>query len=554
MSEAAPSPPAPSSGVARAVLAAIGALYLAHCIATDFLVDDCFITFRYVRNWVDGLGPVFNPGERVEGYTNFLWTALLALVHAAWRSLDLVTAARALSYAAGLATLWLVGRMARERFGAGRLWWFAPLFLALHAPFVAWSTAGLETTLFTALVTGAIAAEPRTNAGGMRAWASPLLLALATMTRPDGIVFVAALLLWRALPRAGGAWPRSAMRPVVAFAALFALVYGPYWVWRWQYYGWPLPNTFYAKVGGGRAQLVRGCEYVVSFFRVYGAWLLVLAVAGLVRIQREPAGRLAFLAIAACVAYVIAVGGESLGFFRFLVPIAPLIALLAAAGLSHLSRRGARMGSGSRTKAAVAMGGLVVLLGSATLFASARPTLGPTLFPERHRKENAGAGLSFPGLGSDHSFRWFDNYFVARLAAAARWLDANAPADALVASSPAGSIGYHMRQPLLDMLGLNDEWIAHVEVPGMGRGRAGHEKGDGAYVLARRPRYVLLGNVAVFDHPLEPAEIESRCARLVSERQLFADPGFHRLYERKSVRLGDDGPFQWFTFYERRGP
>jgi hypothetical protein len=200
------------------------------------------------------------------------------------------------------------------------------------------------------------------------------------------------------------------------------------------------------------------------------------------------------------------------------------------------------------------MSGLVVLLGAATLLSSARPTLGPTLFPERHRKENSGAELSFPGLGSDHSFRWFDNYFVARLAAAARWLDANAPADALVASSPAGSIGYHMRQPLLDMLGLNDEWIAHVEVPGMGRGRAGHEKGDGAYVLARRPRYVLLGNVAVFDHPLEPAEIETRCARLVSERDLFADPGFHRLYERKAVRLGESGPFQWFTFYELRGP
>ena len=38
-----------------------------------FWIDDAFITFRYARNLADGLGPVFNPGEAVEGYTTFLW-------------------------------------------------------------------------------------------------------------------------------------------------------------------------------------------------------------------------------------------------------------------------------------------------------------------------------------------------------------------------------------------------------------------------------------------------------------------------------------------------
>jgi len=44
-----------------------------------FVQDDAFISFRYARNWVNGHGLVFNPGERVEGYTNFLWTLLCAL-------------------------------------------------------------------------------------------------------------------------------------------------------------------------------------------------------------------------------------------------------------------------------------------------------------------------------------------------------------------------------------------------------------------------------------------------------------------------------------------
>src|SRR5262245_4613068 len=43
-----------------------------------FLNDDAFITFRYARNLVDGHGLVFNPGERVEGYTEFLFALLMA--------------------------------------------------------------------------------------------------------------------------------------------------------------------------------------------------------------------------------------------------------------------------------------------------------------------------------------------------------------------------------------------------------------------------------------------------------------------------------------------
>ncbi|MCY3959730.1 MAG: hypothetical protein OXG65_15775, partial [Chloroflexi bacterium] len=40
---------------------------------TWFISDDAFISFRYVRNLLEGHGLVFNPGEYVEGYTNFLW-------------------------------------------------------------------------------------------------------------------------------------------------------------------------------------------------------------------------------------------------------------------------------------------------------------------------------------------------------------------------------------------------------------------------------------------------------------------------------------------------
>ena len=56
--------------------AVLGILF-AYSIA--WTCDDAWISFRYARNFVEGLGLVFNPGERVEGYTNFSWTLLAAL-------------------------------------------------------------------------------------------------------------------------------------------------------------------------------------------------------------------------------------------------------------------------------------------------------------------------------------------------------------------------------------------------------------------------------------------------------------------------------------------
>src|SRR6185295_18291193 len=45
----------------------------------SFTVDDAYISFRYARNFSRGLGLVYNPGERIEGYTNFLWTVMLGI-------------------------------------------------------------------------------------------------------------------------------------------------------------------------------------------------------------------------------------------------------------------------------------------------------------------------------------------------------------------------------------------------------------------------------------------------------------------------------------------
>jgi arabinofuranosyltransferase len=58
------------------ILPYLALLYLS-LVHFEFMLDDPFISFRYARNLLDGHGLVFNPGERVEGYSNFLWIILL---------------------------------------------------------------------------------------------------------------------------------------------------------------------------------------------------------------------------------------------------------------------------------------------------------------------------------------------------------------------------------------------------------------------------------------------------------------------------------------------
>ena len=49
--------------------------------ALRFVQDDAYISWRYAENLARGLGLVWNEGEYVEGYTNFLWTVILAIPH-----------------------------------------------------------------------------------------------------------------------------------------------------------------------------------------------------------------------------------------------------------------------------------------------------------------------------------------------------------------------------------------------------------------------------------------------------------------------------------------
>jgi len=86
---------------------------LARLIPGPRMIDDAFITFRYARNIVHGLGFVYNAGERVLGTTTPLYTLLMAALAFITRNENypvLALLANALADAASTFLIYHLGR------------------------------------------------------------------------------------------------------------------------------------------------------------------------------------------------------------------------------------------------------------------------------------------------------------------------------------------------------------------------------------------------------------------------------------------------------------
>lgn len=422
----------------------------AHVRLFDYTVDDAFISMRYAENWAEGRGLVFNAGERVEGYTNFLWTALLAAGIRA--GLDPVPLGRWVGVGAGVLLLAAAFLFARRRLPRHSLSFLVPVPLVASGAFALWCGAGLETSLFTLLLFGGIAAAAGDASSG-RFGAAALLLALATLTRPEGALLFAVVIVDRLFLR------RSSLRSTLPGAALFLVVVGAHEAWRIAYYGDPLPNTFYAKSGGGFRAAARGLRYLGAYAGPFGGWTTLAPIPLLFAGPPRRWERTMLLALGAYLAYVVVVGGDSLPFYRFVVPALPFLAVLAVAGLDRLFSF--RDGNVSALRVLA-----FALLLAIPLHSTFRGEAARFLEEDRDRIE-----LHWIVIG--------------------KWLRENVEPDASIAVTVAGAIPYYSKLAAVDMLGITEPVIARRRMPEMGAGLAGHEKHDMAHVLSRKPTYVL---------------------------------------------------------------
>ena len=381
-----------------------------------FLNDDAFISFRYARNLLEGNGLTWNPGEYVEGYTNFLWVLELAAIWAA-AGVPPEDAVWGLSAACTVAVLgamaWWVRRLPGLR-DRGLVWWMALGLVCSSATFATWTSGGgLETRQFTLFVVTAAALLTTRGESRRGLLAASSCLALASLTRPEGLLVAACCIGWwvaQGAARGGRESRRFAVdrRGLLRLAAPAALAAAGHFLWRRGYYGEWLPNTFYAKYTGPRVE--DGLRYLAAAGVETGLYLLLPLAAWALwarwRARRDLAYGLPFAIVGSHMAYLARIGGDPFG-WRLIDFWWPLLAVPAAdgiaragTGLARLWRRGSE-GVSPRAAAPVVVAcfGFVLLYAGALQGALFREYLDvpPSQFVTLD-DGNAGWALAAPGM------------------------------------------------------------------------------------------------------------------------------------------------------------
>ena len=489
---------------------------------TWFVCDDAFISFRYVRNLVEGHGLVFNHGEYVEGYTNFLWVLELAAI---WSLLGIPPE----QAAPVLSVIWTVGTL------AAMLWWVYRLPGVSHRGLVGWmalglvcssatvavwtSAGGVSTRQFTFLLVVAVALL---SVHGTRRWgllAASLSLGLAELTRPEGLLLgglclggfaVCQMARERRLRLAS-----CVRRNLAVMGGPFAFVVTGHYLWRYSYYGEWLPNTYYAKYVAPWYDL--GLRYLVQAGIETGLYLLVplALLAGMVRWTRRKDGTYAviLLMIGAHMTYLARVGGDHFE-YRPLDFYWPLLAVAASEGILHLGTRMAARVRKSRNRPTgeglahhVGVGGGVMLFAlvliyastiqGAVLYESSRMVIDSAHVYSELNEENAGRWLVAPGMSklvaisnrlrqeSTRNFtpspwaehRAFAQYRLRQWKPYENMARGTLPDDAVGQAGSLGVKSYYLPDlEIIDLYGLTDATVARNPQTRGGQRRLAHSR------------------------------------------------------------------------------
>ena len=464
------------------VLLALAGVYVAGLVYAVRLYapcDDTYIYLVYVKNLYMGKGLSFN-GMKVWGFTSVLWTGLL-VGFGKVLPLELPRVADVASAVSGLFVMGM-SYWAGRRMGLGR--WPAlgvPVLLAGTWDFAFYMGNGLETVFFAGMIVwsmGYVATEdPGRELVSKRL---PAVLSLTILARPEGFLVAAVVVLylgWRSRSVGGilrcGVWMVVWLLPVAVALKL--------------YYGSWLPNTYYAKAGAGFSNADQGFGYLWNW--VKAEWPVVVGLLWVVVMRRGVVGwvLLPFGALMAVWLLDVGVrGGDNMVGFRAILPIVPLMYLLIAAGFKRLAPRW-----------------LVAAVVAITISNVAVYRWGTVV----------GSSWGYPV--EEQAANW-TRYLTIRRDIGLHLKQTLGP-NGLIALNAAGVIPYYAEMETIDMLGLNNEYIArHGD-----RDRSlayGHQAGDGEYVLRRAPDVIMFGGAG------------SDKGVFLSDHQLLALDEFKRQY------------------------
>ena len=536
-------------------------------------VDDAYISFRYARNFARGLGLVYNQGERIEGYTNFLWTVILGIGVKLGLAPDLL--AKLLGAGCAIGTMWMLFVLESRLRPLRGVPCVSPWLLGSTTIFMGYAVFGLESPLFVLLVLLGVWLFIGEEEQQRKLPWSGLVFGAAGLTRPEAPLYLGLMMLLLAgkafLPLRK--WllrseEPERNRPTIVFACiaviallvagrlllppqpkiivglgwavvgvaavwlvaslprtllskgnllrgvLFLAPVSAHMLWRHSYYGSWLPNTLSAKTGNMGQQLSGGLRYLSNYVDHEGPVLYLMLFglsAAMVWRHRE---LLACAAIVVCgCLYVVLVGGDWMPIFRFMSPLQPSIFLLIGVAVRAIVEKHHKL---------INYG--LLLLALLTIAQRAQKLQVDRNFIIEHEKffwDHAAGGVS----------QWFARQ------AAQRGREATYGEIAL---GDIGQVGYETDMPVLDLLGLIDPVIA--KLPGGYTHKIG--RGFRDRFFDKKPRYFIL--ISAQNDCYHPS--------VTGSRVLYGDRRFAKNYTlsgRVALERASKG-FSWCIYEHRR--
>lgn len=456
----------------RKYFIAIITFFIAYCIflSWSFLfqnVDDAYISFRYGKNMMHGLGLVYNAGEYVEGYTNFLWTVITA-PFTVIPGIDISVFSITLGLLISLVNIYLLYKLLKlfpDIFQnvPVHLFLLPIIFFVLDDSIAFWAIGGMEFPIYTLFILGIIYNYFRLNEAPGKLYSMLIFMMLCTMTRPEGNMIFGVMLLHMILNRKKiENFKKVFFSTIIIYGIFFLAYYG----FKNYYYGNFIPNTFYAKgVTDMKMNLYLGAKYLAlcTGTRLYiFVFILFIPFRKAFRDFRQ-----SFLIIFCLVyiIYLVGVGGDWMIANRFFVAILPLLYILSVIGIVYALKKLSSLFDNSK-QYINRFSGITVITLSVLLFSV---TLGFLEYKQLIIKdENAKYEMQWSMFG--------------------KWLKMNTEPNSIIAVGPAGKIPYYSGLYTIDMWGLNNEHIAQTMSK---RLQAGHKKFDFEYVLSFNPEYII---------------------------------------------------------------
>jgi hypothetical protein len=434
------------------------------------LFDDAMISMRYAKNFAEGYGLVWNPGEApVEGYTNPLWVIFMAGFHLLPIAASKISLAVQISGAIFLAiNLYFVFRIAQKLAQNLVISALAATLTAFYMPLNTWSLQGMEVSLLVLMLSISVWLVLRNLESDRFSVWPYLILGIGTLVRIDMAVPYLVVLFFLLIFD-----PPNRKRNLAWGLGLLAVFLGGQTIFRLWYYGEPLPNTYYLKMTGFPLiiRLKRG-GYALFKLMEQMNWVLFLLPFTALLFRRDRTILFLFAIMGGQVAYSVYVGGDAWehigGANRYIALAAPIFFILFVyAAQQIIFAIAAKIGPQISTNH---------WLANLTLIALVLASM-----------------VNFNLLSNQKSLRrWiltrppdFIEANIEYVEIANRLREITTP-EAHIAVVTAGAIPYFSERPAIDLLGKNDPTIAREpnHLPnGIGDIRPGHMKWDYAYTL-----------------------------------------------------------------------